>query len=288
MKFQKSIQIALLPLTIVLNGCFVEFAESKKAKSAANQEAKSTLLGSWTSKDRSRFLEITKGGSVVINKKGSSTDKIGFFELDGDEIRIFKNENEPEGRTEVARFEIISDHEIVFGENKEYWNVVNITGRWYREGTDIDKVIAEQKYQKLTPEEQNLVDVQKKKMSCEELIRKLEQDRKNYLVKLSDLDEEKDIDSWRLNASMLAKTKRRLRDADYEMKKLVRAEEALETLIADNKRMEDIKDVGLDEEGLKKLLLSIGEAESKLPIKNDVSDFELKSLVDEELKSLEK
>ncbi len=277
-----------LPAVCLLTGCFVDYAKSNKEVAEANGDAKLVLQGSWTNKDKTRFLEITKNGSVVVNKKGSSSEDIGFYEIKEGKLWIYKDRDSKEGRSEIVPFDLVSDNEVLFGENKEYWNVVTITGRWYREGTDIDKVIEQKKYEKLTDEEQHLVDIKKKKNNCEELIRKLQTDRKSYLIKLSRLDEKKDADSWKLNASMLSKTKLRIRDADYEMKKLKRAEEALEVLIADTERTKDMKDVGLDEEGLKKLLLSIGETEDKLPIKGDESEFELKSMVEEELKLLEK
>ena len=270
----------LASLLIIASGCS---NSSQSGKTSSNDDAQLTLIGSWTTRDKTRFLEITKGGSIVINKKDSSDDEVGFYELDGSQIRIFKDKQTSEGRTEVSRFEIISENEVVFGQNQEYWNVVNIAGRWYREGTDIKKVIAKQEYDKLTPEEQKLADIKTQKKKCEELILNLKTDKESFLIKLSRLDEEKQADSWKLNASMLAKTKTRLRDADYELKKLKRAVEALEALIADQKRASDIKSAGLDDEGLKELLLSIGETESKLPIE-DESEFALKNMVDEELK----
>lgn len=268
-------------------GCFFDYSKSNSSKAEANADAESILIGSWNDKSKTRFMEITKGGSVVINEKGSSEEEIGFFEIDGSDIKIFKNSDKKNGRTEIAHFEIISDHEILFGQNRENWNVVNISGRWYRQGTDVEQVIARQKYEKLSKEEQHLVDIKKKKRACEDLIGKLQTDRKSYLIKLANINEDKNPESWKLNASMLAATKQRLRDADYELEKLKRAEEALEVLVADQARSQDIKNAGLDDEGLKKLLLSIGETENKLPIKQE-SDLELRFLVEEELKSLKK
>ena len=273
----------LLLFAITCGGCADK--PEKTASQKLKEKTKEILVGSWTTKDKSRFLEITEGGSIIINKKDSSSEKIGFYEIANSKIRIYKDKDNAEGRTEVCRYEVLSENAVLFGENEEYWNVINLSGKWYREGKELelDKVLADLKYKSLSPDEKKLADIKKKRVACEQLVQALKGDRENYLEKLAKLDESKQADSWKLNASMLAKTKRRMRDADYELKKLKRAEEALEILIADKDRDAAIKKAGLDEKGLKELLLSIGETENQLPV-DDESEFSLKSLVEEEMK----
>lgn len=286
-RFARQSLVWLGCLAFVISGCSGSSSTTGKSNPTSNSDKKTILVGSWTNRDKTRFLEITAAGSIVVHKKGASDEDIGFYEIDGDRIRIYKDKQTAEGRTEISRLDIISEHEILFGENQEYWNVVNVAGRWFREGVNIDEVIAEKERQKLTPEEQHLADIRQKRADCQELIQTLEGDRKSYLVKLSKLDEQQQADSWKLNASMLAKTQQRLKNANYKLDKLVRAEEALTTLIADQKRTQQMKQAGLDEDGLEKILLSIGETESKLPIDDEQTEFELRNLVEEELKTLE-
>ena len=272
----------------LFGGCYVNYEKAKKTGPGSDSDTQIILRGSWNSKDKTRFLEITEGGSVLLSKKDSPNEEIGFYEIDGETIRIYKDRNNQEGRTEIARFEIVSDNEIVFGENSEYWNVVNISGRWFREGTDIKKVLAKKEYDKLTPEQQHLLDTRKQRQVVEELIRKLDTDRQSYAIKLSKLDEEKNAESWKLNASLLLETRQNLAAADRRLKKLDRAIESLEALVTRKKRTQDLKDAGLDEKGLEEILRSIKVSESELPIKGDSSTFELKSLVEEELQELKK
>lgn len=274
----------VLLAALVFAGC--SQPQSPTARQKLEAKGQEVLVGSWTNKDKNKFLEITKGGSIVISKKDSSDEKIGFYKIELNKIHVFKDENAAEGRTEICRFEILSDNIVVFGENEEYWNVLNLSGKWFRDGTDmdVDQVIAAAEYAKLSPDEKKLADIKLKRIDCEKLVQDLKSDREGYLAKLVKIDEAAQPDSWKLNASMLAKTKKRMRNADYELKKLKRAEEALEILIADKDRAEAIKKAGLDEEGLRDLLRSIGETEDQLPV-DEESDFSLKMLVEEELKS---
>jgi hypothetical protein len=275
---------SLLSLAITIGIWFTLPDQLKKLESKlpSNQDA-AELVGIWKRADSDEIrLQFTNRGNVIVTTTRSdrSYEEMGKYRVLGGALLLTDNRGLHDSR---HPFEIINDNELVIGDSSSSSAFFSTRGRWNR-------------MTPLTPDANStsnshsvdLRDLERSRERVEKALTKYRADKQQVLVDIQQLEsaEKLDEDLWNLNARELKTLVDQIRFLTLRQEKLNQAIARLETVTRFESRKAELASLGISEEELQQLSVTIYELDDELNeiARVDVAaETELKLLVDEEI-----
>ena len=243
------------------------------------------IVGKWQRPDNpDQTVEFTKKGNVIVRSvRGDSVrEEMGSYGLAGSTLLLSDNRGYHDSK---HKFELINANELFVGESPPGDSAFfRVPGRWYRAEPLPEDIVAPPAKSEY---ERQLDELKDSRSKVAEVLKKYEADKFAVVTELKGFKaEDRDSDRWKIRARELKILVDQISFLTARQAKVDQAILRLETVIRSEMRQGELTQLGITEEEVKNLSVTVYELDDDLEEIADVgpaADLELEAIVKEQI-----